>query len=356
MLKRNPVIRLFVILGIVIGILMVLPLKIPFSVKSHAKLFHGKEWVVRKDESGRISAVLLDRINGLTENYRLHQFDRQDAIQFVLHSSVVPGNFINSGDTVGSIYSTQLNREYISLVGDLAVTRASIDLYLAGEKETIIEEARNRLAYAEQQLKGHAILLDRQRELHDRDLISDEELDIAIQQKRLYEINIHVAESQLQTALTGAKDEQIGYLNAKIHALEEQIRSLEQSIRDYTYIAPIDGIVYHTFSQDTLAIIGDPETYVAVVPVPLHYRPYIIDGQQVKLRIPGNNIATCYGTIHSVGNIAHLMNGGQYFIISAVIDNNDEGYVPGIMASASIQTEPVTIREYLLRYTRPIFN
>ncbi len=355
-LKRNPVIRLFLILGIVIGMLLVLPVKIPFTISSHAKLFHGKEWIISKDDGGRISAVLLDRISGLTENYRLHQFDRQDAVRFELHSSVVPGNHIQTGDTVGSIYSTRLSREYISLVGDLAVTRASVGLYLSGEKEAVIEEAQNRLAYAEQQLRGHARILERQRELHDRELISDEELDIVVQQKQLYEINIRVAESRLQTALTGAKDEQIEYLNAKIQALEDQIRSLEQTLDDYTYVSPIDGIVYHTFSPDTLALIGDPEMHVAVIPVPFRYRPYIINGQQVRLRIPGNNIATCDGTVHLIGNTAHLMNGGQYFMISAIIDNLDDGYLPGIMASASIKTEPVTIREYLLRYTRPIFN
>lgn len=353
---RHPLVRLFSVIGIVTGLLLVLPLKIPFSVSTHGKVYHGKEWVVTKDANGRISASLYDRLSGRTDNYRLHQFERQDAVRFELHNGIVPGNYIHAGDTVGRIHSTQLNRELVSLMGELAVTRASIDLYMTGEKDAIIEEAQNRLAYAEQQVAGHTILLDRQKELHSRNLISDEELDIAVQQNRLYEIDIAIARSQLQTALTGAKEEQIKYLNARIASLEDELHSLEEIIDDYTYLSPIDGVVYHTFSKDTLALIGDPSHFLAVIPVPFNYRPYIANGQQVKLRIPGNNIATRYGRVHSIGNTVRVMNGGQYFMINAIIENEDDDFLPGVLASASIDTERVTIREYLLRYLRPIFN
>lgn len=356
MLTQHPVLRVFVILGIFIGVILLIPVKIPFTISTHGQIFHGKEWIVSKDESGRISAVLYDRISGRTENYRLYQFDRQDAVRFELNHSVIPGNSIQAGDTVGIIYSTQLNREFTALAGDLEVTRASLDLYITGEKDAVIEEARNRLAYAEQQVKGHSILLERQKELHRRNLISDEELDIALQQQRLYEIDIQIAEAQLQAALTGAKAEQINYLNTRIATLEEEISSFERIIDDYTYISPIDGIVYHTFSHDTLALIGDPAIYIAVIPVPFQYRPYIGNGQSVKLRIPGNNIATRYGKVHSIGNTVRLINGEQYFMISALIEGHNDDYLPGVLASASIQTDPVTLREYLFRYTRPIFN
>lgn len=356
MLAQHPVFRVFVILGIFIGVILVLPVKIPFTISTHGQIFHGKEWIVSKDESGRISAVLYDRIDGRTENYRLYQFDRQDAVRFELNNSVIPGNYIQAGDTVGIIYSTQLSREYVALVGDLEVTRASLDLHGSGEKEAVVEEARNRLAYAKQQLRGHTILLERQRELYKRNLISDEELDIAVQQKRLYEIDIQIAEAQLQAALSGAKDEQIEFLNTRIATLEEEISSFERIIEEYTYLSPIDGIVYHTFSHDTLALIGNTETYIAVIPVPFQYRQYIANDQKVKLRIPGNNIAARYGKVHSIGNTVRLINGGQFFMISALVENLDDEYLPGILASASVQTESVTIREYLLRYTRPIFN
>ncbi|GEM_PF-487319 len=358
MIFKHPLIRLITILAIVSGILLIVPVKIPFSISSHAQIFHGKEWVLTKDQGGRISASLYDRINGRTENYRLHQFERQDAVRFELNNTIVPGSFVKQGDTVGHISSAQLRRDLVTLSGDLQVTRASLDLYKTGEKEAVIEEARNRLAYAKQQVEGHSILLERTKELHNRNLISDEELDIAVQQNRLYEIDILIAEAQLQSALTGAKDEQITYLETRIATLEEEIRSLQQTIDDYTYLSPIDGIVYHTFSHDTLALIGDPEYYLAVIPVSFNYRPYISVDQEVELRIPGNNIVKRNAQIRSIGNTVRVMNGGQYFIINAVLENDgaDDEYLPGILASASIKTEPVTMREYFLRYIRPIFN
>jgi hypothetical protein len=358
MFIQHPLFRLFLVISVIIGIILIVPLRIPFSVTSHGKVYHGKEWIVSKDEAGRISATLYDRVNGRTDNYRLHQFERQDAVRFELHDSVVPGNFIHAGDTVGKIYSAQLDREIVSLMGDLAITHATIDLHLTGEKDAVIEEARNRLAYAEQQLAGYSVLLERQKELHRRKLISDEELDIALQQNRLYEIDILIAESQLQSALTGAKDEQIRYLNTRITTLEDEIRSLEKTIGEYLFLAPIDGIVYHTFSQDTLALIGDPSSFVAVIPVPLHYRPYVLPDQKVKLRIPGNNISTRHATVRSIGNTVRVMNGRQYFMINALVENeggNDE-YLPGIFTSVTIATDPVTVREYLMRYLRPVFN
>jgi len=353
---QHPLIKMLLFISVITGVLLLIPIRIPFSISTHGQIFHGKEWVLAKDSGGRITAFLYDRIAGRTEDYRLHQFERQDAVQFALNNRIVPGSIVQAGDTVGTIYSSQLQRDLVALTGDLKVTRASLGLYQTGEKDAVIQEARNRLAYAEQQLEGHAILLERTRELHSRNLISDEELDIAVQQNRLYEIDIMIAEAQLESALTGAKNEQIEYLNTRISSLENEIRSLEQTIDAYTYTSPINGIVYHTFSQDTLTLIGDPELFVATIPVPFNYRPYISEGQEVVLRVPGNNIVSVHAQVYTIGNTVRLMNGNQYFMINAKINDIASGYKPGILASASIRTEPVTIREYLMRYIRPILN
>jgi multidrug efflux pump subunit AcrA (membrane-fusion protein) len=354
MLNNHPVARLVLIVGIAAGLLLLIPIRMPFSISSHGKIFYGKEWVVSRDNAGRISASLYDRVNGRTDVYSVHQFERQDAVRFELHPSIRPGAAVSAGDTLARIHSSQLAREIISLKGEMSVALASLDLYQTGEKEAIVGEARNRLAYAEQQIEGYRVMLDRQRELHERKLISDQELDIAEQQARLYEIDRLIAEAQLQSALTGAKNEHITYINTRIAALGDEIRSLQQTIDDYTYLSPIDGIVYHTFSRDTLAHIGEPSRYVAVIPVPLRYREYVSEGQQVTIEVPGNNVAAHTATVQSVGNMVRIIDGNQYFMVNAVMELDHGGYLPGLFISARLHSDSVTLREYLKRYLRPI--
>lgn len=356
MVLKHPLANVLIITVISLAVLLLLPLKVPFSISTHGRVFYEKGWVVVRESGGRISAALYDRIRGQTDTYKVHQFERQDAVRFELHSNVRPGNFLKVGDTLGYIHSTQLEREVVALVGELARARASLDIYLAGEKLPLVDEARRRVEYAQQQRAGHTLLLERTRELHRRNLISDAELEIAEHQAQLYEIDVLIADAQLTSVLTGAKEEQIAYLHAHISALEDEIHALKRTIESFTYISPISGVVYHTFSNDTLAIVGSPAAYVAVIPVPLRYRDYVAIGQNVTLRIPGNNTIVRTATIHSIGNTVRVMNGDQYFMVNVVFDSTSATFLPGILASARIHTGSVTLREYFGRYIRPILN
>jgi hypothetical protein len=354
MRSAHPLLRLGLILVIVGAILFFVPFKVPFTVAAHGRIHHGQEWVLARESAGMIGASLYDRVAGRTDSYRLHQFERQDAVRFTLHPAVLPGAMIHKGDTVAQISSLQLERELLNLEGDLALARAMLQTFRSGEKEADIDEARSRLLYARQQRDGHDTIIERTRLLHERDLISDEELEIVLNQGKLYDIEIAIAEAHLRSISSGAKTEQLEYLSARIVALEKNIEALRRAIDEYVYTSPIEGIVYQVHTRDTLAIIGDRSRYVSVIPVPLRYKNYLKTGDEVTIRVPNNNAGNYKAAIHSIGNTVTVMNGGQYFAVTALISDHEANYLPGKLVHTRIRMEPVTVREYLLRYVRPI--
>jgi hypothetical protein len=356
MRSSYPLFRLGLILVIVGAIVFFIPFKVPFTVAAHGRIHHGQEWVLARESAGMIGASLYDRVTGRTDSYRLHQFERQDAVHFALHPAVIPGAMVHEGDTVAQISSLQLERELTNLEGDLALARATLQTYRAGEKEADVDEARNRLVYARQQRDGHDTIIQRTRLLHERDLISDEELEIVLNQGKLYDIEIAIAEAHLRSISSGVKAEELEYLSTRIVAMEKNIEALRRAIDEYVYTSPIDGIVYQVHTRDTLAIIGDRSRYVSVIPVPLRYKNFLKIGDTVRIRVPNNNADSYQATIHSIGNTVTVMNGGQYFAVTALISDNEVSYLPGKLVHARIRMEPVTVREYLLRYVRPILH
>jgi hypothetical protein len=346
-----------IILFIAVGsiILLLIPLKIPFSIHTRGSLTSAQEWLLTKDQNGRISVSLNNRLHGITEMYGLTQFERQDAIRLYIHPHIRPGALIQAGDTVGIILSHHLERELTQLEGELKVARAMLEVYQAGEKEATIEEARGRLNYARAREQGYRPAFIRAQSLRERNLISEEEYEVALNQIQVYEVETAIAEAQLQRVLTGESQEQIGLVQTQISVLEENVRSLKQQKQDFSLIVPITGIVYDTHSVDTIVMIGASDNYVLVAPIPLYQRAYVKEGMRVRLNNSLNNSSN-EATVRSVGNRVYFVNGTQLVMTTVSVDDAEDWYIPGIVLSCSIETQPVTLREYVFRYIKPLFQ
>ena len=105
----------FLLLGVAVIVVLVVPFKVPYSIKTSGKLMPAKEWILSKGSDGRLIENLFDHQRGVSEKFSVIQFDRGDAVQFKLNDDLASNSTIVAGDTVGSIRSNEIERQIIRL-------------------------------------------------------------------------------------------------------------------------------------------------------------------------------------------------------------------------------------------------
>ncbi|MCD4747296.1 MAG: hypothetical protein K8R58_13440, partial [Bacteroidales bacterium] len=331
------------------------PFKIPYTIKVTGILMPSKEWLLTKGTDGRLMTLLFDHKKGISQNYTFKQFDRGDEIKFEIYPHIRGGSIVNSFDTIGIIVSNEIERQLVSLKGELDVTKASLDYYLSMEKESIIDEAKQQLTYAEVEAEAEQKLFDRQKMLYEKKCIPQEEYEISKSKADLNNINVKIAHAKLQTLQSGTKIEYINYIHSQINKLHNDIKVLERKIADYAIVSPITGIAYHLFAGDTLLIIGDTSEFVINIPVKWGQRHYIKPMQSIILKAKGVDSINNAELIR-LNKIVYHINNNQLLIATAILKNNNNDLVQGLPVNCSIECDNVLLNEYLLNFIKSIFN
>ncbi len=352
-LKRYRNISIAAIL--LLTVILVIPVKVGYSIKTPGKLLAAREWVVTRGTDGRLISTLVDHRRGVNENYSVSQFERGDAVQFRFRPFVAAGVGIARGDTVGSIYSNDFERQYIELEGALAQANATLELLLSGEKQSVVQEASRSLEFARKQEEEQKKVFARVKGLYERDLISKEEFELAAGEKELDGIKVMIAEAQLQKVQSGAKSEEVGLVRARIQALGQEIGTLTKRMAQFTLVSPISGITLHVYSGDTVLVVQDTTELLLKMPVNWRQRKFVLSDQTVKLRGPDMDDEP-NGKLVTVDKAVHNLGGRPVVIATAVVERYHPELVPGLILSCSIACDPILPREYLTRMVKSFLN
>ena len=314
-----------------------------------------REWVLSGCNEGQLTATLRDNIAGTGEVSFFTQFIRGDAVRFRLHPSVQPGFYVNKGDTIGWIESRETELQLVQLNGELLSQKAFLTQAKSGEKESVIQEAQNRLEHAIEQVEEQKLIVKRTEDLYKTNFVPFQDYEIARNTLRLYEINVAIAQSQLLSVQTGVKQEEIEMISTQIANLEHEIDTLLDRLKDYTITCPITGLSFETFSADTLIVIGDVSRYAVKIPINLRIRDHVNQHQKVDFEIQGyNNLF--HGSIQKIGNVATILRDEQVFVVTASMETNGQDPLAFTITRCSVICEPITLYEYLFRSINSVFN
>ncbi|MFC1694262.1 HlyD family secretion protein [Candidatus Latescibacterota bacterium] len=341
----------FIFIGIaalVVIIFVFSPVKIPYTLEVAGKIYAHKEWIVSRNRDDLLTAVFHDNARGMVNSYFVTVLERGDALRFILHRSIVPGFQVSKGDTVGWIDSSTL-RQQLSVLNGLVRTQKAILLSAkAGEKESIVEEARKNIEYARAQLEEQKKIVERQKNLYETEFSPYQDYEIALSTMELYAVNVELAEAQLQSVLTGVKKEEIDIISARITSLEEEIDTLLERLEAFILISPLSGMVLDTMSDSTIVNIADLSAYIAILPLKLQIREFVRDQQSVEFEFQGRK-KPYRGKIEKLGNVISFHGSDQVVIAKASIETDDNSLLPGAITMCRIVCEPITLYEYLLR-------
>jgi hypothetical protein len=347
LISHKPLI-ITVVLVLLIILALVVPLKIEYKLKVQGKLLPEKEWMISKGTDGRLTTLLTNYKTGLNQSYDVTLFDRGDAMQFTFNPRLHANAEVKQNDTIAIVYSNEIDRQIENLKGQIITAKASLYLNLTGEKEAVIDEVENSLNYAIKQAEEQKKIVDRLKALYDKGLTSKEEYEIAKGTYDLFEINILITKSRLQSVETGTKPEQIEFIKAQIIALENELSVLKKRFEGFTLLSPISGTISRITNSDTLMIISDTTGYVLVSPIRIQDKKYLNPLQKIDIYLNGKR-QNSTAWIASLDNNVKIIQGLQTITATSFIEGKTDDMIPGFIAECYIHTGNLTPFNFLRR-------
>ena len=331
----------FVVLGAIF-----LPVDIPYSFSVRGRVVPAKEWSLYRTRNDAVETAVRDNERGSVTQYTVNRFAGGDAARLTLEPDVYAGAAVRDGDTLASIYSNEVARQYSELEGRLRVAMASLDLYATGEKETVIEEERVRVVQAEELARQNQLELNRLRRLRSQNLISEQELELAESEQRVLEAGVEVARARYQSVSSGAKPEQIELTRAEVGSLREEIGDLRERLRLSTITSPVSGRVSRSFGPDTLISVYDTTAFLVMMAVPLHRLHLVEEGDTAAVTLAGYE-GEIAAVITQLDDEVHLVNGREMVLVNGRIEGPPRRVLPGSSAVCRTRVGRVTLLEFI---------
>jgi hypothetical protein len=317
------------------------------------KILPAKSWIVM-GSSGQLISFLNNRSKGIIDNYSVKEFTRGDDIKLTLIPELKIGKRINDKDTIGYIYSNEMERQIAVLLNEINISKSLFEVSKSSEKESIIKEAEENLNYQTRIAAEQKNILNRQKSLYEKNLLSQEEYELSLNQSRLNDISVSIAKARLETVTTGVKKEELNYLNNQITSLQNQVKILQKRLSSYSLVSPIDGTITTIASGDTLFTISDNIEFVVMIPIKINDVEFIGTNTKVKISLP-NSRGQINGVVDYIDNTVVSLSGSQVMFAVASV-KSDEYWINGLMTECEIEGGSATVYEHLKRFmNRNIF-
>ncbi len=347
------------IAGIVIILFLLIHfIRIPYYIHSRGIIMPGKEWVLKKDSKGTLVSIFKDNLINSTTQFTVTEFQRGDLAQFQLKNGLFNSSRIAYGDTIGMISSTEEDRRYIELVAELQVQQSLLKVYTSGEKPENVRMAYENMIRAEHEYSTQKQLTERQEVLFNEEYIPAETYELSYNDLVVKRQNMNVAKANYESLITGAKQEEIDYINASIHALELQIEQAEKRLASFCVTSPIDGQIVGRRTmingEDIVLAVADRSQLLVVLPVAIYQLPFVESGHDLVLK--SNTYGLSYkARIVGIDNSVQLVDQRQNVFITAALDGGNEDLLSGMILDATISAGWITIPEYVRRMFRIVY-
>ena len=345
MLKSSMGIVLLMVL--VAGVFV--PVDIPYSFESTAKVYPLQRWELRKNTDGSLMSSLHSFRTGQMSDYASYQFDRGDVVQIQFYPNKNAGQLVDSGQMVASIHSNMLAGRLVQLENQLQIERALLLKEGTGEKEEILSSLEEHLALAEQEVTYQQQQLVRSQKMYADGLISATDLEANEQAYRLAVTRVQLAKENITISATGEKPEQINLIQARIASLEKEIAFQKATSERYSIFAPISGrLSFQTGVEGDQLFIDDISQHILFVPVKLKDRDFINEETRFELDIMGVD-TTVEAKFEGLMDQVEIYNNQAVVIAKASISSSVAELTTGMPVKCTVHCGTVQPLEYMSR-------
>jgi uncharacterized protein with GYD domain len=326
------------------------PIRFPSGVNTYATIAPTNRWVLVKSTDGQLISSTFNYGSGMSEGYRVSTFNQGSSVYFTLDSSLAPGHVVSVGDTIASVYSTDVAEQLSALNGQLAAARGALAVNSSGQKSAIVTEAEKRLEFAKRRRQEHRKVERRTVLLFEQNYVPQGEYDRVVSEANALDDEIALAEANLEVALTGAKPEMLDLGNANIAALQGEIEAVKRRASTLVLTAPISGTITPTYSGDTLVTVTSTE-FLALIPVRRADYSRVASTTQARLTLRGLS-GTVQGTLIGLNREFKVIGGHEALIATGRLDGLTADLMPGMLVQCRIHCAPVSFLDFVNQLRR----
>ena len=344
--------RIPAIIGLCIIVSFITIKNVDFNYNIHTTgvVLSSKEWTLERTIDGNLISSYQDNVLGSTNSFNVTEFTRGDVVEFRLNPNIGDRDFIQKGDTIGTIYSNEEQRKLNQLQGELAVLESELLFSTTGGKPEDVLVASERLKLAVQDFESEQKLYERNLKLFIDSIISRQQFEIIDNNYKLKEFQMQIADAEYHSAITGAKPEQELLIKSKIKLIKDQINKMQERLDYFIITSPVDGMIMkntNRFSHEILLKVMDNSKFVVIAPVNIQERKYIKKGNKVVLRSNSGEIIG-KGEIVALDNIIQIVNSRQGFFTKTILYETSD-IILGELGEIEINTGEIGITEYSKR-------
>lgn len=345
---------IIIIFVIILIFFLLLVFEFEYNINVAGKIVPANEWILTKRPDGSLISTHKNNEKNLVKNISTFQVERGDVFQFKIFPSIIDKTFLEEGDTIGTIQSSETYLELADLEKQLNVVRGSLKINLTSSKESVLNQAMKEIELAKERFNLQNKILKKQNELFINNMISEEEIDNENSLQKIYEIQAKIAEANLKILQSGSKPEYIDMIKSEIISIEKEIKLIKNKIQKFTLTTPIDGRLHQVFAEDTIVYIGSSE-YIAIIPINVLSISDIKVGQKIDIVFDAAN-KKITGTLLTINKVVRFLNNEQIFIATANLNNISHDIPINLIVECNIITENKTGFRHMVNFINSILN
>jgi hypothetical protein len=318
----------------------------PMTLKTPCTFSAVEEWELIKDNPSRLVSTIRRNDRMTPVSYTILQFSREDFGQVRFDPSLVPGQSVEKGRSIGEVISSVDQLQLADLLGDLNQTRAGLRAARTGEKAAVREEAAQSLAYAKTQHESYMPVFERNRQLRDKSLISEEEWELSRRTEELLRRNILVQQARVAVVASGEKTEAVRAVEEEVARVDAQVRQLQAKIALGRIEAPFAGQFSGAMGDSLLCRVDRLDSVVCTL---------LLRSDQVGLARPGQEVvfrnletgSVCRGPVIAIDVKGTVAAKRTVYLATAAAPNPERRIRPGMTGFASVRTGSATLARRL---------
>ncbi len=360
MKKTIGIVFLLVLVAVLLFLSFIV--QIPYYVSGRGVIMPVEEWSLLGRTGGSMVHIYENHLKGVVSEYGVSEVQRGDIARYTFNEQLLRQGMVQQGDTLVWLYSSDIHLKIIELEGELSYQQSLLAVYLAGEKPEEVQIAENRIELARQELETQQALTARMVQLFDEGVISKQEYELSVNDLKVREHDLEIAQSVYNALTSGRKSEDINAIRSRVNALEQQINQLKKHIDAFHLVAPIGGTIVRERnpvmenSSDVILRVADFSSFVVLLPVDHTEETFLTPGQKVRINT-GRGEEELIGELVTIDKTVRLIsNRPKIFLTVLINDSSHINLYRNMMVHARVETDILGVWPYLARVSKTIYH
>lgn len=326
------------------------PLEVPYDAMSIGKVMPAQEWKLLQDQTGHITSIIRDFRTGVAREMGGYQFQSGDitGLEITVPKSEV-GAFVSTGDTIVRMYSSMQQQELLELNAQIDLYTSQLAAEATGEKSPIVQEAENKLYFAQQDLTLKEKNYNISKSLVTDGVIAKTEFMQSENQYELAKIQVEIARKNVETAQTGLKNESLDVTKNRIDGLQRRASLLRQKSLKLLIRSPFSGYVSPILLPGEMLTLQSADEYIVQIPVKVQNLPFFSPTTTIDVTDAKTN-KTYPARVLQIAPQVEVLDSRQVAVVLAALTiPGGERLSTGISANCVIHFGKVNQRDYLTR-------